>query len=60
VPEEVINDLLIYGSPEQCRARIAEYIAAGVATPIITPFPMVGDPMSVLNSLFDLSSLLAA
>lgn len=60
VPDEVIDDLFVYGSPEQCRARIAEYIAAGVTTPIITPFPMVGDPMPVLNSLSNLSSLLPA
>lgn len=32
IPDEVVDDLVVHGTPEQCRARIDEYVAAGVTT----------------------------
>jgi probable F420-dependent oxidoreductase len=32
IPDEVVDDILIHGSPEHCRARIHEYFANGVTT----------------------------
>ena len=35
VPDEVIDELCVHGSPEQCRAHIRRYIDHGVTTPVI-------------------------
>lgn len=32
IPDEVVDDLVVHGSPAACRARIAEYVANGVTT----------------------------
>ena len=41
IPDEVVDDLIVHGSPAQCRARIQAYIDNGVTTPAlaILPFP---------------------
>jgi probable F420-dependent oxidoreductase len=33
IPDEVIDDLIVSGSPEQIRARLDQYVANGVTTP---------------------------
>jgi probable F420-dependent oxidoreductase len=33
IPDQVVDDLLVWGSPEQCREHIGRYIANGVTTP---------------------------
>ena len=33
IPDEVVDDLLVWGRPERCRERIEEYVANGVTTP---------------------------
>lgn len=43
VPPSVIRDLLVIGDAAQCRARIDEYVAAGVTTPVLQPVPLPGD-----------------
>ncbi len=35
--DEVVDRIAILGSAEQCRAQIAEFVAAGVTTPVISP-----------------------
>jgi probable F420-dependent oxidoreductase len=32
IPDEVVDDLIIHGSPEHCRARVQEYFDNGVTT----------------------------
>ena len=39
--DEVIDSVAVLGSEAQCRARIEEYVAAGVTTPVLAP--LVGD-----------------
>jgi len=39
IPDEVVDDLIIHGSPAQCRARIREYVDNGLTTPILMPLP---------------------
>ena len=34
IPEEVVDDLVVHGSPEECMARVQEYIDCGVTIPI--------------------------
>src|SRR6058998_4137403 len=38
VTDEMVDRLAIIGSAEHCRARLAEFAAAGVTTPMIHPF----------------------
>ncbi|TMA35326.1 MAG: LLM class flavin-dependent oxidoreductase [Deltaproteobacteria bacterium] len=38
VTDEMVDRLAIIGSAEHCRARLAEFAAAGVTTPMIQPF----------------------
>lgn len=35
IPDEVVDDLVIHGSPEECREHIERYRAAGVGTPVL-------------------------
>ncbi|MDX6743780.1 LLM class F420-dependent oxidoreductase [Actinocorallia sp. A-T 12471] len=39
IPDEVVDDLVIHGSPTQCRARIEAYVANGLTTPILAILP---------------------
>jgi alkanesulfonate monooxygenase SsuD/methylene tetrahydromethanopterin reductase-like flavin-dependent oxidoreductase (luciferase family) len=51
VPDSVVDDLVVHGSPEQCRARVAEYAANGVDTPIIALLPTGGDQVELVRAL---------
>ncbi|TWD80554.1 putative F420-dependent oxidoreductase/probable F420-dependent oxidoreductase [Kribbella amoyensis] len=51
VPESVIDDLVVHGSPEDCRARIREYLDHGLDTPIIATLPTGGSLVEVARSL---------
>lgn len=52
IPEQVVDDLLVHGTSEQCRARIAEYVANGVTTPALAIVPLGGvDPMAAVRTL---------
>lgn len=35
IPDQVVDDLIIHGSPEECREHIARYVANGVTTPAL-------------------------
>ena len=35
IPDEVVDDLVVHGSPERCRERIERYVDNGVTTPVI-------------------------
>jgi probable F420-dependent oxidoreductase len=35
IPDEVVDDLVIHGSPAECRDHIERYRAAGVSTPVL-------------------------
>ena len=35
IPDEVVDDLVIHGSPEECREHIERYREAGVTTPVL-------------------------
>ena len=36
-PWELIEDMFVFGSPEQMKERIAEFVAGGITLPILTP-----------------------
>jgi hypothetical protein len=39
IPDEVVDDLIVHGSPEVCRARIREYQSNGLDTPVLAVLP---------------------
>ncbi len=44
VPDEVIEDVFVTGSPKQCLDRIDEYVQAGVTVPVLNFVPTALDP----------------
>jgi probable F420-dependent oxidoreductase len=51
IPDEVVDDLIVWGAPEKCRERVAEYVASGLDTPVIGVLPTGADPASLVRSL---------
>jgi probable F420-dependent oxidoreductase len=45
IPDEVVDDLIVHGSPDACRARVESYVAAGITVPAmaILPTPALND-----------------
>lgn len=39
VPIDVIDDLVVHGTPADCRAKINQYVENGLDTPIIATLP---------------------
>ena len=50
IPDQVVDDLVVWGRPEVCKEKVEAYVEAGITT----PFPMVvpfGDPMDAIRAL---------
>ncbi|MGR6913526.1 LLM class F420-dependent oxidoreductase [[Actinomadura] parvosata] len=39
IPDEVVDALIVHGDAATCRARIKEYMANGLDTPVLAPLP---------------------
>ncbi|MBB5076082.1 LLM class F420-dependent oxidoreductase [Nonomuraea endophytica] len=39
IPDEVVDALIVHGDAATCRARIGEYVANGLDTPVLAPIP---------------------
>ncbi|GGM13856.1 LLM class F420-dependent oxidoreductase [Dactylosporangium sucinum] len=39
IPDEVVDDLIVHGSPDACREHVRRYAEAGVTTPVIALLP---------------------
>ena len=50
IPDEVVDDLIVHGSPAECRAHVQRYVDNGVTTPALAVFPM-GDPRQAVLDL---------
>jgi probable F420-dependent oxidoreductase len=51
IPEDVVDDLVLHGTPEQCQALVQAYADAGVKTPVIAllPTPAMSDAAALLD-----------
>jgi len=51
VPDDVADELVVHGTPEQCRDQVQAYVDAGVRTPTIAllPTPEASDPAALLE-----------
>ncbi|MFF5217868.1 LLM class F420-dependent oxidoreductase [Micromonospora sp. NPDC000442] len=51
IPDEVVDALILHGSPEQCRAQVSRYVDAGVDVPVLallpTPEVTATDPVAL-------------
>jgi 5,10-methylenetetrahydromethanopterin reductase len=51
IPDDVARQLMAVGTTEECRAKVAEYIQAGVTCPIL--YPMMDDIRPVVDAFSD-------
>jgi probable F420-dependent oxidoreductase len=51
IPDEVVDELVVHGSPERCRERVWRYVEAGVTTPVLSLLPVDGDVREVVRGL---------
>lgn len=51
IPDEVVDDLVLHGTPERCRGQVQAYADAGVRTPVIAllPTPDMSTPEAVAD-----------
>jgi probable F420-dependent oxidoreductase len=59
VTDELIDRLMIRGDRDACLARIDEFRAAGVKTPVLLPVSVAGDPAERLTKVKDAIGALA-
>ena len=60
VPDQVIDELILHGSPQSCRAQVRAYVEAGVDTPVIALLPtpeLTASPARLLDTLRALGPL---
>jgi 5,10-methylenetetrahydromethanopterin reductase len=51
IPEEVVRSLMAVGTSAECRAKVKEYLDAGITCPIL--FPMMPDIQPVIDAFAD-------
>jgi len=44
VPEQVVDDIFVFGSPDECKDKIEAYRDNGISTPVINIIPTARDP----------------
>jgi alkanesulfonate monooxygenase SsuD/methylene tetrahydromethanopterin reductase-like flavin-dependent oxidoreductase (luciferase family) len=49
--DDLVDELVVHGSPAACRDRVAQYAAAGVHTPILALLPTGGDLRETVRGL---------
>ncbi len=51
IPDEVVRELMAVGTSQECRAKVREYVDAGVTCPIL--YPMMDDIKPVVDAFAD-------
>jgi probable F420-dependent oxidoreductase len=51
IPDEVVDQLIVWGSPEQCREHIGRYVENGVTTPALAVLPFGIDTRQAIRDL---------
>ncbi len=51
IPDELVDALLVHGSPEACREHVQRYVAAGVTTPVMALLPGQYELPAMLRAL---------
>jgi alkanesulfonate monooxygenase SsuD/methylene tetrahydromethanopterin reductase-like flavin-dependent oxidoreductase (luciferase family) len=50
-PEELIREIFIFGTPDEQKARLEEFVAAGITTPVLTPISDAGQLPALIDAL---------
>ncbi len=51
IPHEVVDELIVWGKPEQCREHIERYLDSGVSTPALALLPFGYDQRQAIRDL---------
>lgn len=51
IPDQVVDDLIVWGPPEKCREHIARYVDHGVTTPALALLPFGIDARQAIRDL---------
>jgi probable F420-dependent oxidoreductase len=51
IPDEVVDELIVWGRPEQCREHIQRYVDNGVSTPALALLPFGYDQRQAIRDL---------
>jgi 5,10-methylenetetrahydromethanopterin reductase len=51
IPDEIVRDIMAVGTAAECRAKVADYVAAGVTCPIL--YPLRGNIRQVVDAFAD-------
>lgn len=51
IPDSLVDELIVWGSPEQCRDHIGRYVSNGVTTPAIAVLPFGVDQRQAIRDL---------
>lgn len=51
IPDSVVDELVLHGSPESCRDQVQSYVDNGLDTPIIATVPTGDDPAEMVRRL---------
>ncbi|HEX3779631.1 MAG TPA: LLM class F420-dependent oxidoreductase [Pseudonocardiaceae bacterium] len=51
IPDSVVDELVVHGSPAQCREHVARYVDNGLDTPAIAVLPTGADPVEMVRAL---------
>ncbi len=51
IPDLLVDELVVHGSPAACRERIQEYVANGITTPVLAVLPVGVDPATAAKEL---------
>lgn len=55
IPDEVVDDLIVHGSPDECRAHVQRYMDNGVTTPALAILPLSREPDAARQAMRDLA-----
>jgi probable F420-dependent oxidoreductase len=51
IPDEVVDELIVWGTPEQCREHLQRYVHNGVSTPALALMPFGYDQRQAIRDL---------
>jgi alkanesulfonate monooxygenase SsuD/methylene tetrahydromethanopterin reductase-like flavin-dependent oxidoreductase (luciferase family) len=51
IPDSLVDQLIVWGTPEACRQHIQRYIDAGVTTPALALLPFGYDQRQAIRDL---------
>lgn len=51
IPDSLVDELIVHGSPEQCREHIGRYVESGVTTPALAILPFGIDQRQAIRDL---------